>query len=173
MLKDTCIEGGRMICNLPLYLKAKLNKKHLTAEQTPEERLLCIQNERLWREKNKKPPSFVQDENKCQKSGEDFSPPKRSQLWACPGVTAAPEVLMQINSVSWSFLTTSAFVLYHGWEWGCSERSPYSLGMDYTQIENSNLRSNFFYPLTEVPFQEQTAQSTAQIQKKKKQIQNY
>lgn len=63
-----------MICNLPLYLKAKLNKKHLAAKQTPVERLLCIQNERLCIEKNKKPQNFVQDENKCQKFGKDFNP---------------------------------------------------------------------------------------------------
>lgn len=49
----------------------------------------------------------------AKKLSKDFNLLELSQLLACPGVTATPAVLMQINPVSCSFSTTSSFVLYH------------------------------------------------------------
>lgn len=103
-------------------------------------------------EKNKKPPSFVQDENKCQNFGKDFNPAKWSQLLVCPGVTATPEVLMKINSVSCSFLTTSSICTMG--EGGGVLSAAYIPCEWTTNAKVSNLGSNFFCPFTEVHSQE-------------------
>lgn len=159
-------QGGKALLN-PFSL-VKLNKEHLTAKQTPEERLSCIQKKREQRggEGRGKKKVFVQDENKCQKLSKDFNLLEWSQLLACPGVTATPAVLMQINSVSCSFPTTSSFVLYHAVRvavfWG---QPIFHVNGSHSNAKLSNLWSHFFCLFMKVHFQEYTAQSTAQIQK--------